>query len=286
MATPASGPEARERELHLQPIRIGVDVPGRGGPGGQRQRLHRGQSAGAQRRGVAFLQSSGSSISQTTTFAAGTYNVTFNAAQRQNNNATFQTVQVQLDGTPISNITPSGITYATYSTGSVTVTAGSHTLAFVGLNVSSTADNTALIDNVAIYHSEGQFADPSFEGPTQGTGANNDFKYDPLGSSWTFSGPAGLAGNGSGFTSGNPPAPDGTQVAFLQTIGTAGQSIDLPAGSYVVSFQAAQRPAHCPFQTFQVQVDGSPIWLHPTQQPLCTSYTTVTKVYFVQLRIA
>src|SRR5262249_376212 len=58
--------------------------------------------------------------------------------------------------------------------------------------------------------------DPSFESPNVGTGSFFDFQYDPSGSPWTFAGGAGVAGNGSGFTVGNPDAPEGTQVAFLQ----------------------------------------------------------------------
>ena len=43
------------------------------------------------------------------------------------------------------------------------------------------------------------------------------------------------------FTSGNPNAPDGNQVAFIQGSGSMSQSVDLIAGSYNISFEAAQR---------------------------------------------
>jgi hypothetical protein len=46
----------------------------------------------------------------------------------------------------------------------------------------------------------------SFETPTTST-----YVYDPTGASWTFSGHAGISANGSGFTSGNPAAPNGSQ---------------------------------------------------------------------------
>src|SRR5262249_2830896 len=47
-----------------------------------------------------------------------------------------------------------------------------------------------------------------FETPNVGTGTFGAFAYDPTGSAWTFSGSAGVAGNGSGFTDGNPNAPE------------------------------------------------------------------------------
>src|SRR5439155_10286873 len=66
-----------------------------------------------------------------------------------------------------------------------------------------------------------------FETPALGSGASA-YQYHPTGSGWTFSpnggfdsngvivGGAGITGNNSGFTSGNPSAPEGGQVAFLQ----------------------------------------------------------------------
>ena len=46
---------------------------------------------------------------------------------------------------------------------------------------------------------------------------------------------------GSGFTGGNPYAPGGAQVAFLQQTGRMSQSFTLAAGSYCLCFDAAQR---------------------------------------------
>ena len=61
--------------------------------------------------------------------------------------------------------------------------------------------------------------DPGFEAPVLATGA---FQYDPptgtppTATPWSFTGSSGISGNNSGFTSGNPNAPQGAQVAFLQ----------------------------------------------------------------------
>src|SRR5262249_11423476 len=95
----------------------------------------------------------------------------------------------------------------------------------------------------------GVFSDPGFETPSQGAGA---FAYDPTGSPWTFTGQAGLARNGSAFN--NPNAPEGSQVALLQGTGSISQTVDLAAGTYVLSLTAAQRPGNQ--QTFQVLVDN------------------------------
>jgi hypothetical protein len=97
---------------------------------------------------VAFLQRGGSSISQTVDFAAGTYALGFQAAQRPGNAQTFQ---VQVDGTVVATVTPTGSgAFAPYVTSNFTVTAGPHTIQFVGLNPKG-GDNTAFLDQVTIY---------------------------------------------------------------------------------------------------------------------------------------
>jgi hypothetical protein len=223
---------------------------------------------------VAFLQDTGS-VSQSVTFAGGTCVVTLSAAQRGSYQASFQTIRVLVDGNTVGTITPAGSTYQTYSTASFGLTAGSHTLAFVGVNPNG-GDNTALIDQVQVMASGPAFADPGFEGPAVGAGA---FRYDPSGSSWSFSGTAGLAGNGSGFTAGNPNAPQGTQVAFLQGYGSVSQEISLATtGDYTVSFGAAQRGiGNASLQTIAVEVDGGGV---DTITPVGGSYATYTTAAF------
>src|SRR5262249_56289269 len=97
---------------------------------------------------VAFLQATGS-FSQSVTLAAGTYNIGFSAAQRANVQSSSQTFQVLIDGTVVGTFTPTGISYAGYNTNSFSVTAGAHTLAFVGLDPDG-QDNTAFIDQMRI----------------------------------------------------------------------------------------------------------------------------------------
>src|SRR5204863_328943 len=116
-----------------------------------------------------------------------------------------------------------------------------------------------------------QFYDSGFETPSVGSGA---YVYDPASSPWTFVGQAGVSGNGSGFTPGNPAAPQGSQVAFLQNAGSFSQQPTLAAGTYAVSFSAAQRAAYqSSSQTFNVLIDGVAV---RTIKPSGTSYVTYT----------
>ena len=178
--------------------------------------------------------------------AAGSFQISLDAAQR-NYRTSNEEVQVEVDGTVVGTITPGSTSYADYSTRSFNVTAGSHTISFVGVAPAG-ADYTALLDQVSINSAPPTgFADPGFESPSEGAGSLA-FQYDVTGSAWTFSGGAGVAGNGSGFTSGNPNAPQGSQVAFLQG-GTSqvSQAVNFAsAGSYLISFSAAQRGTSAP----------------------------------------
>jgi hypothetical protein len=122
--------------------------------------------------------------------------------------------------------------------------------------------------------------DADFEAPSVGVGKYQAYQYAPAGTPWTYTGSAaGVAGNGSGFTAGNPDAPEGTQVGFLQGIGAFSQ--DVPgwaAGTYQISFDAAQRGnIQASHQDFQVLVDGNVVG---TFTPAGTGYATYTTAAF------
>ncbi len=101
------------------------------------------------------------------------------------------------------------------------------------------------------------------------TPATGSYQYNPSGGSWAFTAQSGSSGsgisaNGSAFTSGNPSAPQGGQVAFLQGAGIISQTlIGLIAGAiYQVTFSAAQRNniyGQQKGQTWQLQLDGTVI---------------------------
>ena len=86
--------------------------------------------------------------------------------------------------------------------------------------------------------------DAGFEDPAVGAG---NFAYNATGGAWAFAGDSGVSANDSDFTSGNPPAPEGAQVAFLQDGGSvASQSVaGWGSGSYVITLSAAQRERRC-----------------------------------------
>jgi len=128
------------------------------------------------------------------------------------------------------------------------------------------------VASTTVYRSQANGSDAGFETPHVGTGTNGAFDYDPAGSAWDFDSSSGVAGNGSGFTSGNPNAPQGTQVAFLQNAGALSQSYYFDAGTYTLSFLAAQRQNHQPggAQTIEVFLDSTSLG---TFTPGSTSYT-------------
>ena len=227
---------------------------------------------------VAILQGTGS-FSQQVTLAAGTYAVSFGAAQRAYNQSSSQTFYVSIDGFAVGTFRPSGAAYSAYTTHSLMVAAGAHTIAFIGINPNG-GDNTAFIDQVSINVApppSSQLQDGGFEAPSLGSGATA-YQYDPAASAWSFVGLAGVSGNGSAFTGSNPNAPQGSQVAFLQGMGSFTQQVTFGAGNYVISFSAAQRAANQSSQTFEVLVDGAVV---STFTPSTTSYTTFTANFTV-----
>ena len=82
------------------------------------------------------------------------------------------------------------------------------------------------------------------------------YQYNPGGAPWTFAGNSGLTGNASGFTGSNPNAPEGSQVAFVQTTGSMSQPMTFASSFYKLVFSAAQRNYGSAWQTFNVTLDG------------------------------
>jgi hypothetical protein len=224
---------------------------------------------------VAFLQQTGSFSQTVAGLAAGTYQLSFQAAQRGNFQASRQDFRVLVDGVAMGTFTPTGTGYSNL-TATLTVGAGSHTITFQGLD-SAGGDNTALLDNVRLTQATAaSLSDAGFEAPAVGNG----FQYGPVGTPWTFTGAAGISGNGSGFTAGNPNAPEGTLVAFLQQTGSFSQTVaGLAAGTYQLSFQAAQRGNfQASRQDFRVLVDGVAVG---TFTPTGTGYSNLTATFTV-----
>lgn len=122
-----------------------------------------------------------------------------------------------------------------------------------------------------------------FETPALGT-----YQYNPSGASWTFtpssgSGGSGITPNGTLFNSSNPNAPEGSQVAFLQSTSTVAQSISgfVPGATYAVTFSAAQRASSQSTQyqqnqqTWDLKVDNTVIASY-APSATATSYVDYT----------
>ena len=170
---------------------------------------------------VAFLQGTGSFSQTVTGWAAGSYVLTFDAAQRGNNQASQQDFEVLVDGVVVGTFTPSGTSYQTYTTAAFTVTAGSHTITFQGLD-SCRRRQHRLRRRRRRAASRRRDRRPGFRAGAGGGGPV------PVPARPALPGPspaaAGISANNSGFTSGNPPAPEGAQVAFLQGTGSFSQT--------------------------------------------------------------
>ena len=98
---------------------------------------------------VAYMQGA-AAISQTIAAAqAGSYQISFGAAQRNYPQAgSNQVVSVLLDGQPIAAIKPIGITYQTYYAPLLALAEGDHALTFE--TPAAASDNTAFLDAVKL----------------------------------------------------------------------------------------------------------------------------------------
>jgi beta-glucanase (GH16 family)/fibronectin type 3 domain-containing protein len=100
---------------------------------------------------AAFLQSNqgvGGSIKQSLSITtAGSYQISFSAAQRANYGTA--PIAVAVDGTIVATITPSSNAFATYTTPVLTLAAGTHAFTF-STAVITTADTDSFIDKVSL----------------------------------------------------------------------------------------------------------------------------------------
>jgi len=210
-----------------------------------------------------------STVGKSVTFTA-TVAAVSPGAGRPTGTVTFKDGSTTL-GTGTLNV--SGV--ATFSTGALSVASHSITAVYGGDTNDQGSTSTALTQTVNPA-SASTVGDAGFEQVSVGAG---QFQYDPTGSAWAFSGGAGISGNNSGFTAGNPPASEGRQVAFLQGTGSFSQTVaNWAAGSYTLSFKAAQRGNYqASRQDFNVQVDGVVVG---TFTPSGTSYQSYTTTGF------
>lgn len=116
--------------------------------------------------------------------------------------------------------------------------------------------------------------DSGFETPQLTAPPPNNYTHEPpTNTPWTFSNGSGIAENGSRYTALNGPAPEGTQVAFLKNQGAVSQQVTLLAGTYSLSFYAAQRqetPQVADQETLKVTVGNQQV---ASFKPSGTTYT-------------
>lgn len=133
-----------------------------------------------------------------------------------------------------ATVQPSGSSYTAFTSALFTLPTGSYTLTFQGLNPSG-GNNIALIDSVALNST--LVANGSFESPSV-----TDYEANPSDTAWSYTADySGIAHDDGTYTSDNPNAPAGTQVAFVKNNGLLTQIWSASAGTYTLSFQAAQR---------------------------------------------
>ena len=160
-----------------------------------------------------------------------------------------------LSGPPYTTLA-TGLTAASYTSAALT-NGTTYSYVVSSVNALGESSNSAPVSATPACNSPVDVPNYSFEAPYLGTGSAA-FQYNPKGGSWAFSG-GGLSGNGSAFTSGNPLAPQGQQVAFLQQGGSFSQALSgfNPGQAYTVTFAAEQRANLVQAgQTWNVSVNG------------------------------
>ncbi len=262
---------------------LGIDLlaPGTGGKIDAPQGVPLQNTPGGPHQGANLLQNYPVLTSAVSVASSTVVTGTFNSTPSE-------TFHLEFFANPTANASGYGEGQTYLGSSSVTTDASgnaSFAVAFpvtvpVGNFISSTAtdpsNNTSEFSHDQVVSPSGTIIDAGFEQVVVGAGK---FQYRPTGSAWTFAGSAGISANGSGFTSGNPAAPQGTQVAFIQGTGSFTQSVGgWAAGTYTISFDGAQRGNFgTSVENFEVLVDG---YVVGTFKPTGTSYQTYTTAPF------
>ncbi|MEP7183141.1 MAG: S8 family serine peptidase [Betaproteobacteria bacterium] len=187
------------------------------------------------------------------TFAAGSnISLTASASGSGVNNVKWYANGIQIAS---DNTSPYSKTWSSVPAGTYTVYAVANT----GTELSATSAPA----NITVGSAPPVLGNNGFETPSVGSGPSA-YVYGPTGASWTFtpaggSGGSGVSGNGSNFTLGNPNAPYGQQVGFIQGATTISQTVNFAgAGSYHLTTYAAQRSSNQNgiAMTVNVLVDG------------------------------
>ncbi|HEX8240153.1 MAG TPA: RHS repeat domain-containing protein [Allosphingosinicella sp.] len=185
-------------------------------------------------------------------------------------------ITVAFNGVTLGTFTPGSTSFTAVTSAAFTAGAAAGTITFTG---SSYAGDTATgLDNVTVVVASAPpptVGGGGFETPALGA----SYAYRPTGTPATFTYNSGVAGNGSAW--GFAAAPEGNQVAFIQTA-DAPAVISLPVSglvtgtSYVATFQLAARPGF-PSNPVTVAFNGTTLG---TFSPASTSFANVTSAAF------
>ena len=136
-----------------------------------------------------------------------------------------------------------------------TLTVGSHQITVKAIDGAGNISNASTALEFTTNSSQlSVLKDGSFEANVMNPGSYN---YNPTNINWNYTGQSGILANGSAF--GNPSAPTGNQVAFVQSLGQISQQIIISTSdNYLLSFYAAKRLSGGP-QTINVLIDGVPV---------------------------
>ncbi|WP_337177026.1 fibro-slime domain-containing protein [Paludisphaera sp.] len=97
---------------------------------------------------VAYLMGRGTIVQSVAGWQAGSYAITFKAAQRAHPSPNRQAIRVWVDGEDVGTFIPSGIAYESFTTRVFDVIDGRHSIYFEGLD--GTSQQTAFVDDVKI----------------------------------------------------------------------------------------------------------------------------------------
>lgn len=146
-----------------------------------------------------------------------------------------------------ANIQPQSSAYTAFNTTPFTLPAGTYVLSFEGTaregrgfnpNLPYRGIPIGLVDSVALNNL--LVPNGSFEGPDESAQPNDALEFNPASSMWSFTSDSGIAAAGSSVVQNNPSAPSGNQVAFIMSRGSISQVWTAAAGTYTLSFMAAQ----------------------------------------------
>ncbi len=242
-------------------------------------------AAAANSTGVAFaqVQGTGAQTYLVWTVGSGTYQFTWNVLTAPGGlTASAGNGQVNLSWNAVPGASGYNVKRTpTSGAGYVTVGGGVTGTNFADQTVSNNVTHYYVVSALAGGYESGNSAEASASpGPLANFGFETPvisaYQYNPAGAGWTFTAQSGstgsgISGNGSGFTVGNPNAPQGAQVAFLQGTATISQTLlGLLAGAiYQVTFAGAQRNniyGAQTGQTWQLLLDGTRIGTYAPPQ--------------------